>query len=118
MPQQQHVIIRTYSQFWDVKSSVQFSEILEVSTGKKIGHAFTDVDFSKRPPFVTVSDEEYALILTGPARNEPTEPVTGDPLGDAAALKERQSGVAPSCTFKAAVAQPVIKIPASSDPLG
>ena len=105
MPQQQHVIIRTYSQFWDVKSSVQFSEILEVSTGKKIGHAFTDVDFSKRPPFVTVSDEEYALILTGPARNEPTEPVTGDPLGDAAALK-------------AAVAQPVIKIPASSDPLG
>ena len=85
MAERRHVITRKYTQYWDPMNDVSFTPITDVALGVRIGHAHTDADFSQRQDFQTLTDAQYAALISGTTA-APAAPgiITGDPLGDAA----------------------------------
>lgn len=83
-----HVILRSYSKFFNSDPAIQFDPILDQTTGCFIAHAeVQDADaldyFTKNAAFSVLTDEEYQALTELPVQPEPTEPKSGDPLTDA-----------------------------------
>lgn len=76
-----HVIIRSYSTYYDVSSDVQFSPVLDRKTGCYIGHAQVDkktaTEYAKKGNFEVLSDADFTALSTIPEPEEP-EALKGD----------------------------------------
>jgi|SRR5579871_3939880 len=82
------VVMPAYSTFHDVRTGVQFSPVLDKSSGCYIAVADVSQEqtaaFAGRPGFFVVSEERFHEQVNGSTAPEPSAPVTGDPLTDAA----------------------------------
>ena len=84
-----HVLLSTYSKYYDAATDTQFVPVLNRATGCYVAVADLDDEtadrFAENPAFEILSDDEY-LALSRPApAPEPAPSESGDPLTDQAA---------------------------------
>lgn len=82
------VLAQNYSNFYDIRTNVQFQPVKDRRSECFVGVAVVDkatIEFyQEREGFRVLSDEEYLEMTSEPQEPELTEPETGDPLKDAA----------------------------------
>jgi len=80
--------MENFSTFYDTVNRVQFSPVLDKRTGCFVAIAEVSDEVAEswagNPRFEVIDDAEFLAMISTPARAEPTEPGTGDPLSDAA----------------------------------
>jgi hypothetical protein len=95
-----YVMIEQYSRYFDVKTRTQFTETLNRRTGCYVGMAQVDKktaeQYRGRPGFQVLTDKDYLHLTQAPAAPEQSEPVTGDPLADAAQAKAAPNAEPPA----------------------
>lgn len=84
MPQ---VLCRKFSNYFDPKTKVHFTPLLDRSAGCFVGLAQVTPKqaelYAAREGFQILTSEEVVLITTGAALNQPEPASSGDPLTDA-----------------------------------
>jgi hypothetical protein len=93
-----YVINRKWSKHWDMTTDTQLDPVLDVRAGMYIAAAHVDSKkaklFGKHPDYEVLTDDEYRDLTTAPVEEGPdlTEPLTGEPLTDAALVKNQAAG--------------------------
>lgn len=93
------VMLSNFSTFYDTITRTQFDPVLDKRTGCFVAVAEVDdaqaATFAERPAYRVIDDAEWLAMTTRRPAPEPTQPLTGNPLTDAASEVAGESLLAP-----------------------